>query len=360
MSSNVREARVVLRAEPLEPTLRFFTDVLGLRLEWVLPADDPRTAVVSGHGVCLELQRGAPDAGLVRLVCRDPAAIAGGVTELTAPNGTRIELLPADPPLVVPPLRPSFAVTKMRGGALAADAWAGGRAGMRYRDLVPGRQGGRFLASHIRIDEGGPVPDYVHFHAVRFQIIYCVKGWVKVVYEDQGTPFVLAPGDCVLQPPRIRHRVLESSAGLEVVEVSSPADHPTFADHALDLPTPAVRASRDFEGQRFVRHEASRASWAPWRAEGFAARDLGIGVATAGIVEARVVRAQAGGDMSASRHAHELIFGFVLDGEATLEAHGRDPERLGRGDAFVVPPEMAYALRGATPALELLEIVVAA
>ena len=46
---------------------------------------------------------------------------------------------------------------------------------MRYRDLIP-RLGGRFIASHILIDQGGPVSDYVHFHSVRFQMIYCHNG----------------------------------------------------------------------------------------------------------------------------------------------------------------------------------------
>ena len=41
---------------------------------------------------------------------------------------------------------------------------------------------------------GGPVPDYVHFHKIRFQMIYCAKGWVRVSYEDQGEPFVVRPG----------------------------------------------------------------------------------------------------------------------------------------------------------------------
>ena len=48
------------------------------------------------------------------------------------------------------------------------------------------------------------------------------RGWVRVVYEDQGEPFVMEAGDLVLQPPGIRHRVLESSPGLEVVEITLP------------------------------------------------------------------------------------------------------------------------------------------
>ena len=73
---------------------------------------------------------------------------------------------------------------------------------MLYRDLIPDRLGGSaIVASHIRIPEGGPVGDSVHFHRVGFQLIFCYKGWVEVVYEDQGPPFVLRAGDCVIQGP---------------------------------------------------------------------------------------------------------------------------------------------------------------
>ena len=187
------------------PTMGFFTGRLGFRIESIHPADDPALAVISGHGLRLRLQRGADGAaGTLRLSCRDP--LAWGARELVAPNGTRIDLVAAHPALVVPPPRPEFVVNRRQGGA----PWREGRAGMRYRDLLPGRQGGRFVAAHIAIPGGGPVADYVHFHRVRFQLIYCLEGWASVVYEDQGPPFTLRAGDCVLQPPEIRHRVLES------------------------------------------------------------------------------------------------------------------------------------------------------
>jgi hypothetical protein len=73
----------------------------------------------------------------------------------------------------------------------ANDAWYVGRAGMRYRDLIPGRLGGRFIASHIRIPDGGETQDYVHYHKALFQMIYCRTGWARLVYEDQGPPFLL-------------------------------------------------------------------------------------------------------------------------------------------------------------------------
>ena len=100
-------------------------------------------------------------------------------------------------------------------------------------------------------------------------------GWVKVVYEDQGEPFVMHAGDCVLQPPEIRHRVLESSAGLEVIEIGCPAEHETIADWSLPLPNDRVDAGRDFGGQRFMRHIAADASYHPWRLDGWEARDTG-------------------------------------------------------------------------------------
>ena len=56
----------------------------------------------------------------------------------------------------------------------------------------------------------------------------------------------------MLQPPTIRHRVLECGDGLEVLELGSPAEHATLADHAHALPD-AEAAGQTYGGQRFVR-----------------------------------------------------------------------------------------------------------
>jgi quercetin dioxygenase-like cupin family protein len=196
----------------------------------------------------------------------------------------------------VPRLVPAFELTR-----IADTGWDVGRAEMLYRDLLPSRQGGRFIASHIRIPDAGPVPDEVHYHNIRFQLIFCVAGWVRLVYQGQGDPFVLAAGDCVLQPPGIRHRVLESSGGLEVVEVTCPATLETLFDPEMSLPTP--REDRDFEGQWFVFHRAAEATWTPWRRDsGFECRDTGIGSATGGLVGARVVRATSSAESTNTMH----------------------------------------------------------
>lgn len=348
----VQAAQVVLPCAELDPALDFFTERLGFRVDAIYPADNPSVAVVSGYGVRLQLERGAAGApGVVRLVCRDP----GEATVLTAPNGTRIELVEADRPVVVPPVEPSFVVTE------GADSpWGKGRAGMRYRDLIPGRLGGSFIASHIRIPEGGPVPDYVHFHKIRFQMIYCYRGWVRVVYEDQGPPFVLEAGDCVLQPPRIRHRVLECSPGMEVVEIGCPANHETFADHDLALPTATVRPDRDFGGQRFVRHRAAAATWEPSRLEGFESRDLGIDAATNHLAGVRVFRRSSAASPTRWHHDAEFLFSFVLEGWMSLESEGRGLRRLGAGSSFVLPAGMAGSFVDCSSDLQILEVALPA
>jgi quercetin dioxygenase-like cupin family protein len=308
------DAELALPCPDLAEALGFFVDRLGFRLDAIFPADDPRVAIVSGHGATIRLER----------------------------EGTR-ELARE-----LPPLAASFVLTR----ASDDSSWTLGRAGMRYRDLVPDRQGGHLVASHIRIPEGGTVPDSVHFHTVRFQLIYCRRGWVRVAYEDQGPPFVLREGDCVLQPPTIRHRVLESSAGLEVVELACPAEHETRIDHALSLPTATVDRDRDFGGQRFVRHCADAASW---RSEdGGESRDLGLGDATRGLASARVLRRMA--PSAPSRRDPALAFGFVLAGAATLRCEGEGEHRLAPDDAFVVPPGRERALVDCDAAFELLEV----
>jgi mannose-6-phosphate isomerase-like protein (cupin superfamily) len=286
----------------------------GFRLDVIYPADDPAAAVLS---------RGDET---VRVALPSAAPLPRGL----------------------PPFVPEFVLT--RAGAAAAQ----GRAGMLYRDLVPGRLGGRYIASHITITEGGPVSDWVHYHRVLLQLIFVRRGWVRVVYEDQGEPFVMHAGDLVLQPPRIRHRVLESSPGLEVIEISAPALHETFADHELELPS-GDDPGRDFEGQQFLRHVAAKTPWTPF--SGGEAQETGMGQATGGIAEVRVVRAEEGSAIAFPPHQGELVFGSVLEGTARLDRGAGD--QLGPADAFVIPPGEPWSLSTPSRDFQLLHVTTA-
>ncbi len=223
-----QRAEVLIPCVDLSETLNFFTTALDFKVDMIFPADGPRIAGLSGHGMSLRLSTEATSPQpTLRLVVEDPARYSPDGQPLVAPNGTIIEVETLGGPLVVPERTDDLVVSRIAGGD-----WGVGRAGMQYRDLIPGRHGGRYIASHISIAEAGPVPDYVHYHDIRFQMIFVHAGWVKLVYEDQGEPFVMHAGDCVLQPPSIRHRVLESSPGLEVVEIGCPARHDTHAEHS--------------------------------------------------------------------------------------------------------------------------------
>ena len=284
----------------------------GFRLDLIYPADDPFTAVLSNGEES------------VRVTTRPDAP---------------------EPSDRLPRFTPEFVLTR------AGTSPGQGRAGMLYRDLIPGRFGGRYIASHISIPEGGPVADWVHYHRIALQMIYVRRGWVRVAYQDGGDPFVMNEGDLVIQPPEIRHRVLESSPGLEVVEISAPAVHATYADHRLELPN-GSNPGRIYGGQRFLRHVAADTPWTP--ANGGEAQETGVDVATSGLAEVRTVRPRNGGALSFGGQRGELVFGFVLDGSAMLDYRGL--KELGPADAFVIPPGQAWQLTHPSADFRLLHV----
>ena len=341
-----------LPTQDLAADLPFYTKVLQMRLDTIYPADNPEVAVLSGHGLRLRIQKGAPEApGMLRILTDDPDEFAGGARRLTAPNGTLVEIDELNPPMVLPKTEHAFVVRRLADQA----PWVIGRAGMHYRDLVPSRLGGAIIASHIRIPDGGPVPDMVHFHKVGFQLIFCIKGWVDVVYEDQGAAIRLTAGDCFIQPPEIRHRVLHASDGIEVIEIGVPADHVTEIDHEMLLPTPHLRPDREWQGQRFVHDVGIKGLWAPHRLPGFEARDTTINAGTKGVAGVLVVR-PSDGVAEWTRNEGDILFTFVMSGSMTLEGDGKEPYRLSPGDAFVIPPGMATRYFAPSEDLELLEV----
>ncbi|MEO1603902.1 MAG: cupin domain-containing protein [Pseudomonadota bacterium] len=345
-------AEIRLPTQELRDDIPFYTKVLGMRMDMIYPADDPTVAVFSGHGLRLRIEKGAPEpAGTLRILTENPNDFADGASTLEAPNGTRVEIGPLNPPLVLPETVHSFVVRRLRDQA----PWVIGRAGMHYRDLIPDRLGGSIIASHIRIPDGGPVPDTVHYHTVGFQLIYCYRGWVDLVYEDQGEPFRLHAGNCVIQPPEIRHRVLYASDNIEVIEIGVPAEHITTIDHDMTLPNGPANPDRIFEGQRFVHHNADEIEWRSFRLPGFISRDTTIADNTQGVAGVHVARPN-GEETLWTNHDSDILFTFVLDGTMKLEGEGRTPQPLQAGDAFVIPPDFPNRYADPSDDLELLEV----
>jgi len=279
----------------------------GYRLDMIMPADSPTTAQISKNGETILLQSSTDNE--------------------TISNFDEVIVTRFDD-----------------------NEWVEGRAGMQYRDLIPGRLGGRVIASHIRLTKGGPVPDYVHYHKVLFQMIYCKTGWIRVVYEDQGPPFVLNAGDCVLQPPEIRHRVLESSAGAEVIEIGCPAVHETWVDHDMHLPTDAVKPDRVFNGQPFVRHIAAEAKWQ--NSNGFQYRDTNIFDATNGLANVRVLDCET--MWIENSHDNGFSFYFVLTGKLELNDTNAG-YKLNANGSITIAESRHYTIRS-TSKSEILQV----
>ena len=200
----------------------------------------------------------------------------------------------------------------------------------------------------------------VHFHAVGFQLIFCHCGWVRLVYEDQGPPFALGAGDCVIQPPEIRHRVLEASAGVEVIEIGVPSEHLTSVNHEMELPTPHVRPGREFQGTKFVLHREAEAAWKPWRIPGFEARETGIGAATRGVAGVQVARRVPGVPVPPTQHDTDILFRFLRAGTMTGRADGHPDHVLAAGDVLMLPPHLRVAIHEPSNDLEILEVALPA
>ena len=102
------------------------------------------------------------------------------------------------------------------------------RAYALYRDLGIGAATGGLCQAHV-IRLLAPCTDDVrkrHTHDVDLQLVYVLKGWMKNEFEGQGEQLMRA-GSCWLQPPNIKHTVLDYSDDCEVLEIIVPADFAT-------------------------------------------------------------------------------------------------------------------------------------
>lgn len=99
----------------------------------------------------------------------------------------------------------------------------------KYRDLgVAAATNGMVQAHVIRmIPPCDPAEvSKRHYHDVDFQMVYVLKGWMKSEFEGQGA-VLMREGSCWIQPPRIKHKVLDYSDDCEVLEIILPADFET-------------------------------------------------------------------------------------------------------------------------------------
>jgi len=103
------------------------------------------------------------------------------------------------------------------------------RAYAKYRDLGMAKATGGMVQAHVIRFVAPCRPEEVsklHYHDVEFQMVYVLKGWIKTELEGQGA-HLMRPGSAWVQPPKIKHKVLDYSDDCELLEVILPADFDT-------------------------------------------------------------------------------------------------------------------------------------
>jgi hypothetical protein len=99
----------------------------------------------------------------------------------------------------------------------------------KYRDLGIAKATNGLALAHVIRFVPPCRPEEVsklHYHDVEFQMVYVLKGWIKTELEGQGA-HVMRPGSAWIQPPRIKHKVLDYSDDCQVLEIVLPADFKT-------------------------------------------------------------------------------------------------------------------------------------
>lgn len=98
-----------------------------------------------------------------------------------------------------------------------------------YRDLLMEAATGGAVQAHVIRLVGKCDPKVVqipHYHGVQFQFLYMLKGWMIGEYEGQGR-IKMTAGSCWIQPPGIRHQVIDYSDGCEMIELVLPGKFDT-------------------------------------------------------------------------------------------------------------------------------------
>jgi hypothetical protein len=125
-----------------------------------------------------------------------------------------------------PRAKQRIAISHHREADFKAD---GLRAYAQYRDLGFADATGGLAQAHVIRLIGPCNPAEVsklHFHDVDFQMVYVLKGWVKTYMEGHGES-LMEQGSAWIQPPRIKHLIMDYSDDVELLEVILPAEFKT-------------------------------------------------------------------------------------------------------------------------------------
>lgn len=124
------------------------------------------------------------------------------------------------------PIKSSFTVNRMRDNPFVS---GGLRVYREYRNLGIDKATGGAIKVHV-IRTTKPCPpggSGTHYHDLEFQMVYVLEGRSRIWFESEGE-IEFEKGDCWIQPPSIRHNVLDYSEDYEVMEITLPGKYETI------------------------------------------------------------------------------------------------------------------------------------
>ena len=105
----------------------------------------------------------------------------------------------------------------------------GRRSFFTYLDLgVTDASNGAMRAQVTRATQGLGKPTGWHYHVCDQQLVYMLKGWVDLEFED-GRKIRLNAGDSLMIPGGMRHNETGTADELELLEISVPAKMDTVS-----------------------------------------------------------------------------------------------------------------------------------
>jgi quercetin dioxygenase-like cupin family protein len=257
------------------------------------------------------------------------------------------------PPTEMPRVATHFNFTPQRDRDWQSN---GLRPFLQYRDLgLRAATDGQMKAEHVR-GTGPTNTTGWHCHDLDFQLVYCLKGFVRFKTEDDRT-ITLKAGDGAYVPPLYCHNETEFSDDYEVLQITAPADYKTIAGRDAPRPRRAARKGRvDRFAVGYDRPEAYKAGDGP-RAF-LAYRDIGVTEATGRRVNINIVRMNEARDASTGWHYHTLScqFIYVLKGWTKVVVEGEGEFTLRAGDAMTIPHGVRHDVPGFSDDFTVLEL----
>lgn len=107
----------------------------------------------------------------------------------------------------------------------------GRREFFKYRELgVTAASKGQMRAQVTAAEQGMSEPTGWHYHICDSQLVYVLKGWLELEFEDG--PVRLEAGDSIYIPGGTPHNESRTANAFEILEVSVPAEMKTKACEA--------------------------------------------------------------------------------------------------------------------------------